>query len=171
MGVGGKYGIFDGCKVGVLQLWTYHSFHILYGFGHGGVAFEIAVQLVAELGGGELGVGGRTKSARIGLFVKLNLAPAHELRPPLAAKAVVFVHCGEQFLSCFVAKQAAKPVLVVSVEGGCTHTVDVPSHVEEQFEVVAGHLGVVDVHYPELAHVVVVGSTHLVVHQARLCGC
>ncbi len=171
MSLGGKHGIFDCSKVGILQFGTYGRLHLLDLFGHGSVAFEVAVKLVAKLRRGEIRVGRRTKSARIGFFVQLHLVPSHELRPALAAQTVELIHGREQLLAGFVAKHTAEPVLIVLVEGGSIYAVDVPCHVEKQFEVVAGHLGVVHVHYPELAHIVVVGSAHLVVHQSRLCGC
>ena len=48
--------------------------------------------------------------------------------------------------------------------------VDVPRHIEEEFELVGGHLGVVDVGNPQSAAVVVVGGTHLGVDEAGLSG-
>ena len=51
-----------------------------------------------------------------------------------------------------------------------TDTVDIPRHVEEELQVVARHLHIVYVGYPELAHIVVVGLAHLVVDKSGLGG-
>ena len=50
------------------------------------------------------------------------------------------------------------------------YTVDVPGQIEKQLQVIGCYLGIVNVGYPELAYVVLVGLTHLVIDKARLGG-
>ena len=50
------------------------------------------------------------------------------------------------------------------------NTTDVPGHVEEQLQLVGGHLRVVDIGNPQPAAVMVVGGAHLFINEAGLRG-
>ena len=171
VGCGCQNRIFDSCEISIFQFRTYVLLLLLYHLAYSLIALKIAVELVAKLTCRELGVAYLTQAAVVNDFAHLNLAPSHKLRTALATEAVELVHHWEQFFSHFLAKLTTKPCLVVVVDGLSLHAVDVPCHIEEQFEVVASHLGVMHVYYPYLAHVMVVGSLHLIVYQTRLCGC
>ena len=47
---------------------------------------------------------------------------------------------------------------------------DIPCHIEEQFQIVAGHLRVVHIGNPYLPYLVIVCLTHLVVDKSGLGG-
>ena len=107
-----------------------------------------------------------------GIFplVQLRLCPAHELRTAQAAEAVEVAHAIQQDTARLLAKLAAEPPPVVVAQRRWRHAVDVTRHVHKQLQLVASHLGVVDIGNPYLAHLMVVGLPHLVADQSRLGG-
>ena len=56
----------------------------------------------------------------------------------------------------------------MDTDGLCTDTVDVPSHIEEEFQVIARHLHIVHVGNPEFADMMIVSFTHLVIDETGL---
>ena len=55
-------------------------------------------------------------------------------------------------------------------DGLCTYAVDVPGHIEEEFQIIACHLHIVHIGNPELTDMMIVSFTHLVIDESRLSG-
>ena len=170
MSLSSAHGILDGRKVSIAQFGAQLLLGLFHLCGHVGKAAEIAAKLIAKLGLRELAVAHLAQSAVVEGFRHLGLAPSHELGMTLAAEPEELVHGGEELFAHLGAELTAEPLTVVVVDRRATHAVDVPGHVEEELQVVTGHLRVVDVDNPHLPHVVVVGRAHLVVDEARLHG-
>ena len=112
----------------------------------------------------------RRKTTIISLLVEFDLRITHKLRTPLATKTIKLMHHGEEPSADLLTKLPTKPGLIVIIQRFATHTVDVPSHIEKQFEVVTRHLRIMHIHNPELSDVVVIGLTHLIIYQSGLGG-
>ena len=104
------------------------------------------------------------------LLVEFHLSPSHKLRTTLATKAEEVVHRREKAVTSQRTELSAEPPPVMVIQGRGTDTLNIPSHIEEEFKVVARNLYVVHIRNPEFAHMVVVGFAHLVIDQTWLCG-
>ena len=123
-----------------------------------------------SLSGCQRNLGHRRQTTRILLLVQFHLRPARKLRTTLTAQAEELPHGRIETTARLLTKLTTEPVPIMVTDSLCTDTVDVPSHIEEEFQVVACHLHIVHVGYPELAHIVVVGLAHLVVDKSGLGG-
>ena len=103
-------------------------------------------------------------------LVEFHLGPSHELGFANVAEAVKLRQGGEEGFPGRIAKLFAEPIGQVLVDGLRCDAIDVPCHVQEEFEVVGRHFRVVHIGYPQLAAVVVVGRFHLAVDEAGLRG-
>ena len=166
MGGSGLYGVLYGGKIGITQGGTHGGGNLLHLTAQ---TEEAALETVA-LRLGPVGIAHGRQTAGVHLLIQLHLCPPHEFGTADAAEAIELAHDGEQAAACLVAKLAAEPSLIVVAERLMGDAVDVPCHVEEQLQLVARHLGVVHVSYPQAARVVVVGLPHLAVDESRLGG-
>ena len=62
------------------------------------------------------------------------------------------MHDREEPFTHFFSKLPAEPCLIMVVDALAIDTVDIPCHVEEEFQVVACYLWIMYVGYPELAY-------------------
>ena len=166
MGSSSLNGILDGSKVGIGQFWSQG----LADFLHFCIQSSKASLKPVTLFLGPVAVAHLRESPVIEFLVYLHLIPSHELRTPHAAEPVELVHHGEEPFADLLTELPTKPGLIVIIQCLTRDTVDVPGHIEKEFQVVASHLRIMHVHNPKPAHIVVVGLTHLIVYQSGLGG-
>ena len=152
----------DGEEGGIVSTYLLHALHEVVVF------LYVALQLSTELRLRELRTGRQRVAPTVFLLVHLRLRPSHELRAPHAAELIEFLHY-RRGLECSRHTQLLlEPALQMVVELCGTHAIDVPRHIHEERQVVGRHLRIVNIHYPYILAVVVVGGLHLRVYQARL---
>ncbi len=163
-------GVLDSGEVSIQTPWWYKFFRLKNVIRHFAQVIYVPLRLISEHVETELCIRGRRQAVRVSFPVgKLYLAPAHELRATHRGKPVVFAHRRRQKVSSLLPELPAQPFFKMGVYALRPDGTDVPGHVKEQFEIISRYFRVVDVGYPQLPDIVVVGLPHLMVYQPGLC--
>ena len=155
-------------EVGVATALGHQCLCVRYRLAHTIPVIQVAVGLVAKLTETELRITDWRPASRIGILVQFHLVPAHELRPAYGCQPVELLHGRRQLSARLLAKLTAQPLLQMQPECRRVLPVDIPSHVQKQFQRIGSHLQLVYVDNPQSAHIVVVGGLHLVVDESWL---
>src|SRR5690606_6040090 len=100
--------------------------------------------------------------SRIALFLA---GVAHEFRFTDVGQSVMLVHDGQELVGKRPAKFALEPVAQMGPDARGRHTVDIPSHIHEELDLIFQGLDIANVEYPYFPDLVFVGKLHLMIKQ------
>ena len=157
-------GILNSGKPGVHQFWT-HQRTTFYQRGFNTLKIGHAS---CSLSGSQRYLRDWRQTTRVFLLIQFHLCVSGEFRASLTTKTEELIHGRIEPTPRLLTKLTTEPVPIMVTDGLCTDTVDVPSHIEEEFQVIARHLHIVHVGNPEFADMMIIGLTHLVIDKSWL---